>query len=229
MASLLLTEVDAEVIPVATEITPVPAVAPVARATVGWVVTLTPVRQLLVVGVPSAVIAAAEEPMVTPVTMESPVPFASVAPVATVFAVPSVGAVLFAPLMMRVSAFAPLPIANDQVDALPALVTFGTVVVTSFLFVSAETDLTKVSVVCAPKPVMAAAVPSAPTAVPEAVALIFVVVGVTVVVKVALVPRALAPLPLFRETVFLDASVPRFDRSPNSIHFVPLKMNSAFP
>ena len=41
---------------------------------------------------------------------------------------------------------------------------------------------------CTPKPVIAAAVPSAPTAAPLAVAFIFVVLGVTVVVKVASAP-----------------------------------------
>ena len=68
-------------------------------------------------------------------------------------------------------------------------VTFGTVVVTSFLVVSALTDLTNVSVECVPNPVIAAAVPFAPTAVPLAVALMLVVDGVTVVVNVALLPK----------------------------------------
>ena len=76
--------------------------------------------------------------MVTAVTMSLPLPFEATAPVAAVIAVPSVtllalravpsvGAVLFAPEIMRVSEASPLPIAKFHVEALPALVTFGIV------------------------------------------------------------------------------------------------------
>ena len=62
----------------------------------------------------------------------------------------------------------------------------GTILtVTNLFVVSAVTLLTKFSVLWAPNPVIAAAVPFAPTAVPLAVAFILVVVGVTVVVNVA--------------------------------------------
>ena len=76
-------------------------------------------------------------------------------------------------------------------NLLAVFVTFDTVsvplvgtieVVTRFFPVSAETDLTKVSVVGLEYPVTAFAVPLAPTAVPLAVALMFVVLGVTVIV-----------------------------------------------
>lgn len=185
-------------IPVATDTTPVPAVAPVARAIVGCVVTLTPVNAEAVVAVPS------------PVMTVPPLPFAERLPVATVLAVPrvtldavfAVPRVVFVavtseplpPPMMRVSASSPVPIVNVQVllfavtEVLAVMlgtltsvfpVTFGTVVVASLL-VAPGYDFTKVSV------------PSAPTAVPDAVALILVVAGVTVVVNVALLPRALS-------------------------------------
>ena len=200
-SSLLFVVVVAEVIPVATETTPVPAVAPVAREIVGCAVTFTPVKQLDVVGVPSAVIAVAESPTVTPVTSAAPVPEAVALPVATVIAVPRVtlDAVTSLPLppeIINVSAASPDPIAKSQFDLLAVTVvlpvTLGTVVVTSLFPCVTDTDLTKVSVLCAPKPVMAAAVPLAPTAVPDAVALTLVVVGVTVVVKVAPLPRTLS-------------------------------------
>ena len=58
--------------------------------------------------------------------------------------------------------------------------------------VSAVTLLTKFSVLCVPNPVIAAAVPFAPTAVPLAVAFMLVVVGVTVVVNVASDPNAVS-------------------------------------
>ena len=135
-SSLLLVVVLAEVIPVATEMTPVPAVAPVDKATVGWVVTSTPVTADPVVAVPS------------PVMTVSPSPLAERDPVATVLAVPRVtlladrdvprvGADPFAPEMIRVSASVPVPIAKLQVDALPAEVTFG--MVTSVLPVTLGT------------------------------------------------------------------------------------------
>jgi hypothetical protein len=210
-------------IPVATCTLP-EAVDPLDESvTVGCAVTLTPVNTLDVVGVPKDVMAAAESPIVTPVTIASPLPVAAVAPVAAVIAVPRVTfeAVRFVPIVtfvassavpsvvfvavtslpfpppiISVSAASPLPIENVQVDLLavtlefPVIlgtatldvlltfgidtllfpVTFGIVVVTNFLFVSAETDLTNVSVVCAAKPVIAEAVPSAPTATPVALA-----------------------------------------------------------
>ena len=64
-------------------------------------------------------------------------------------------------------------------------------VVTNFLVLSAVTDVTK-SPVVGVYPVTALAVPFAPTAVPLAVAFMFVVLGVTVVVKVAPVPSAVS-------------------------------------
>ena len=291
-------------IPVATEITPVPAVAPVERATVGWVVTLTPVKQLLVVGVPSAVIADAEEPIVTPVTIESPVPFASVAPVATVTADPALATVLseivtlvtisdpppfgatdpvaavisvpsvvlvavtslpFPPPIINVSESFPEPIVKVHVDLfattsefpvtfgidvvsslLAVFVTLDTVsvplvgvilVTTSFLFVSADTDLTNVSVVCAPKPVIAAAVPSAPTAVPLAVALMLVVDGVTeivgcVTVNPVPVPKTVSVCPVNAPCVTDPLVNAKVVASPNTISPVPLlrvKLNCVSP
>ena len=172
--SLLSIEVVAEVIPVATDITPVPAVAPVANAIVGCVVTLTPVNADAVVAVPN------------PVITDAPLPLPSKEPVAAVIAVPNVGTVLFCPEIINVSLSSepPVPVLSEpnekaHVEADPTAVTFGTLVVTNLL-VAPGYDFTKVSV------------PSAPTAVPVAVALIFVVVGVTLVVNVALVPRAVS-------------------------------------
>ena len=120
-SSLLLVVVVADDIPVATETTPVPAVAPVARAMVGWEVTSTPVTAEPVVAVPR------------PVMTVPPLPLDERLPVATVLAVPRVGAVPLPPEIIKVSASVPLPIAKDQVDAAPALVTLGTVVVASLL------------------------------------------------------------------------------------------------
>ena len=81
-------------------------------------------------------------------------------------------------------------------------------VVTKFFPVSALTDLTKVSVVTFAYPVTALAVPSAPTAAPLAVAFIFVVDGVTVIVgalaeKVVPSPSATSLLPPVNVTVEL--------------------------
>ena len=119
-SSLELVVVEADEIPVATDITPVPAVAPVDSDTAGWDVTLTPVRALPVVAVPS------------PVRTSAPLPLDVSDPVATVLAVPRVGAYPLPPDMMRVVESFPVPIAKLQVEADPADVTFGTVVVASF-------------------------------------------------------------------------------------------------
>ena len=75
------------------------AVAPVSvlvapdKVMVGCVIE-TPVIQFEVVGFPRAVIAEAEDPIVTPVTIESPSPSVAVAPVATVTAVPTLATFL---------------------------------------------------------------------------------------------------------------------------------------
>jgi hypothetical protein len=100
---------DALEIPVATLITPVPAVAPVARDTVGWEVTFTPVKTVEVDCVPRPVIAEPEEPIVTPVTTADPVPAASVSPVATVTALPALATVL-SDTVTAVTISLPLPL-----------------------------------------------------------------------------------------------------------------------
>lgn len=197
VSSLSSAVVVALVIPVATETTPVPAVAPVLRLTEGCAVTATAVAAVPVVAVPS------------PVMTVPPPPLEERLPVATVFAVPrvtldavsavpSVGAVPFPPLMMRVSASSPVPMANPHVDAVPALVTLGMVtsafpvtlgtVVVASLLVAPGYDLTKVSV------------DDTPTVVPLAVALMLVVAGVTVVLNVASVPRTKCVLCAPKET-----------------------------
>ena len=71
---------------------PVPDVSPAASVIVGCVfvnVAPDPIT-VSVSGEPRAVIAAAELPIVTPVTTAAPVPVVEVAPVATVLAVPNV-------------------------------------------------------------------------------------------------------------------------------------------
>lgn len=47
--------------------------------------------------------------------------------------------------------------------------------------------------------------------------------------KVVVEPRTLVPVPLFRETLSLRARAPRSDVSPSSIHLVPSKINSLLP
>ena len=180
-SSLLFAEVVAEVIPVATEMTPVPAVAPVAKAIVGWDDTETPVM-----AVTSSLLLAEVEALVIPVATDAPLALASREPVATVIAVPRVGAVELPPEMINVSASSPVPIAKLQVEAEPAAVTLGTVVVT-ILLVEGVTVVVKVA--SDPRHL---SVLLALTAVPLAVAEILVVVGVTVVVKVASDPRHLS-------------------------------------
>ena len=130
-----------------------------------------------------------------PVATDAPLALSLSEPVATVIAVPRVGAVLLPPEMMSVSASSPVPIAKLQVEAEPAAVTLGTVVVTNLL-VDGVTDVVKVA--SEPRHL---SVLLALTAVPEAVALILVVVGVTVVVKVASLPRHLSVVPPVKVTV----------------------------
>jgi len=93
--SLLLAVTIAQA-PVRTLTLPAPLVEPQScNATVGWVtvnVELVPTT-VAVEGLPNAVIAEAESPIVTPVTIASPEPFASVAPVATVTAEPALATV----------------------------------------------------------------------------------------------------------------------------------------
>lgn len=181
--------VVAEVMPVATEITPVPAVAPVARAMVGWVVTDTPV-----IAVTSSLLLVVVVAEVIPVATDAPPPSEASEPVAAVIAVPRVGAVEFAPEMIRVSESVPVPIVKLQVDADPAAVTFGTEVVTNLLVVGV-TEV--VNVASLPRHL---SVLDAPTTVPDAVALMLVVVGVTLVVKVASEPKHLSVVPPEKET-----------------------------
>lgn len=194
----------------------------------------------------------------------APVPDADALPVATVFAVPrvtlladnaapSVGAVLLPPEIINVSASVPVPIANDQVEAVPAEVTLGidtfvfpvtlgTVVVSSLLeqvnpildstfnfnfVVVGVTVVLNVAfegralpVVCVSNPVITAAVPSAPTATPEAVAFILVVVGVTVVVNVASLPSTLSVAPPEKDTA--DEEFVNVVASPRTLSPVPL-------
>ena len=104
---------------------------------VGCWVTSTPVAALPVVGVPS------------PVITEAPLPLDVSPPVATVLAVPRVGAVPLPPDIMSVVDSFPVPIAKLHVEAAPADVTLGTVVVSNFCVVPGY-DLTNVSVPLVP-------------------------------------------------------------------------------
>ena len=185
-------------------ILPEPEEALAVKVTVGCVlvnVLEAPITEA-VEGEPRPVRALALEPIVTPVTTASPVPVVDVEPVATVIAVPNVGAVLLLPLIIKVSALFPVPIVKDHVEAFPALVTLGTVVVTRFLFVSALTDLTKVSDVGLAYPVTTVLesllFQAAPP--PEAEALRYLVVPPrsivgSVTVNVVLVPSTLSVCP----------------------------------
>ena len=118
-------------------------------------------------------------------------------PVAAVIAVPSVGAEPFPPGITNVSVsyVVPFPIVNDHDDALPALVTFGTLVVTNFDELSVLVGTATLPLIA----VIAFTVPSAPTAVQLAEALKYLVVAPAemvglVSVKVVSAPKTLSVL-----------------------------------
>ena len=161
----------------------------------GCAVTFTPVRTVSVV-VPMVTSHSNMLPAFRPVDTVAPPPVEVTEPVAAVIAVPRVGAVLFAPEMISVSVsyVVPSPMENAHVDALPALVTLGIVVVTSFDVFAVGIGTLALALLIL---FITLAVPSAPTAVPLAEALKYLVVAPAdivglVKVKVVPVPRTVS-------------------------------------